>query len=411
MTERLLQYIWQFQFFNKAQLVTEEGENVQILQPGTFNLNQGPDFNNARIRRGTTEWAGNIELHLRSSDWHRHDHSPDKNYHNIILHVVWHHDAEIRDGNAAILPTLNIQPLVAKVLLQRYQWLMLSHDFVPCQQQLPLLNDLQWLVWKERLAVERLQRKSQQVLTLFKQANCHWEEVFWWMLARNFGIKVNADVFETVAKSLPLNLLARHKHQIHQIEALLLGQAGLLQSKFDEDYPLLLQREYEFLKKKYKLTTASAQPFFLRMRPANFPTIRLAQLAMLIHQSQHLFSKIKEAVDVQAVKTLLNVTANDYWHYHYRFDEPAEYKVKQLGMQMTENIIINTVAPVLFAYGQYTNQQEWKEKAIKMLNDLSPEQNTITRNWKALGVPGANAMESQALIELKKQLLQCQTLP
>ena len=262
MTERLLQFIWQFQYFNRDHLQTTKGESLSIINAGTYNVNQGPDFGNARIKIAETIWAGNIEVHIRSSDWNRHAHGKDNNYHNIILHVVWQHDGEIEDGNGAELATLDISPLVPKVLLERYEWLMLSQDFVPCQQQLPILGELGWMAWQERLAVERLQRKSGHVLELLAAANNHWEEVFWWMLARNFGIKVNADIFESIAKSIPLNVLAKHKNQIHQLEALLLGQAGLLQFDYDEDYAVLLKREYHFLQTKYSFRPNDKQPFF-----------------------------------------------------------------------------------------------------------------------------------------------------
>ena len=401
MTERLLQFIWQFQYYNRTGLKLLSGEALTITHPGAFNVNQGPDFTDARIKIEDTFWAGNIELHLHSSDWHKHLHSGDTNYHNIILHVVWIYDQEVMDSNGQALPTLVLNELVPKVLLEKYEWLMLSQDFVPCQKQLPALNELGWLAWKERLAIERLQQKSAIVLQFLKQANNHWEEVFWWMLARNFGIKVNADIFESIAKSIPINVLARHKNQIHQLEALLLGQAGLLQSEFEEDYPLMLQREYNFLKKKYALINPTRQPFFLRMRPANFPTVRLAQLAMLVNQSSHLFSKIKECKMLGEVKELLNVTANDYWHYHYRFDEAGEFKPKQLGEQMTDNIIINTIIPVFFAYGTFKNEEDIKDKAVQWLEELNPEKNNITNAWTSFGVKNFNALESQALIELK----------
>jgi hypothetical protein len=413
MTERLLHFIWQFQYFNKSLLTTEQGETVYIAHHGQYNTNQGPDFSNAKIVIGKTTWAGNVELHLKSSDWHKHAHGGDKNYNNIILHVVWEHDEEIPDVNGNILPTLNLHTLVPKLLLERYEWLMLSQDFVPCQKQLPVLSELGWIAWKERVAIERLQRKSTQVLDMLKQANNHWEEVLWWILTRNFGIKVNADVFETIARSLPINTLAKHKNQVNQLEALLLGQAGLLQGTFTEDYPQLLQREYNFLRKKYKLSTTSVQPFFLRMRPANFPTLRLAQLAMLVYQSSHLFSKLKETQSLSVVKELLDVTANDYWHYHYQFDEPGDYKPKQLGSQMTDNIIINTLVPVLFAYGQYSKEESIKEKALQWLTEVAPEKNIITNGWKTFNVGSRNALESQALIELKnnycnvKRCLEC----
>lgn len=413
MTERLLQFIWQFQYYNKSQLHVEDGEKLSIIYPGQYNTNQGPDFLNAKIVIGNTTLAGNIELHVTSSDWLKHNHTADQNYSNIILHVVWQHDTTITNTQGAVIATLVLENLVPKVLLQRYETLMTSQQFVPCENYLPVLTNISWLAWKERLAVERLQRKAATVISHLANANNHWEEGFWRMLARNFGMKTNADIFEEIAKTLPVNILAKHKNQIHQLEALLLGQAGLLEDNFSEDYPKLLQREYRFLKKKYQLQSTSVKPYFLRMRPANFPTIRLAQLAMLVHQSSHLFSKTKEMTDVNEVIKLLNVTANDYWHYHYLFDEPAEYQPKQTGRQMVENILINTIIVVLFAYGIYHSDEALKDKSLQWLSALAAEKNSITNKWTTFGVTNTNALESQALIELKnnycnvKRCLEC----
>ncbi|MDQ6815747.1 MAG: DUF2851 family protein [Bacteroidota bacterium] len=401
MNERLLHFIWQFQYFNKSGLHVDDGDQLIIIHPGTYNTHQGPDFRDGKVIIGNTTWVGNIELHINSSDWLRHGHTTDKNYSNVILHVVWHSDADISYSNGIILPTLTLSNLVSKLLLDRFKELMVREAFVPCEGYLPVFDEMKWTGWKERMAIERLQRKSAIVLDFLKEANNHWEEVFWWMLARNFGIKVNADVFEKVARSLPLKVIARHKNQIHQVEGFLLGQAGLLKADFLEDYPKLLKREYLFYQKKYQLKQVPLKPFFLRMRPANFPTVRLAQLAMLIYQSSHLFSKIKETSSVTKVKELLNVTANDYWHYHYLIDEPVEYHPKQLGQQMTENIIINTVVPVLFSYGLFSGDESLRDRSVEWLSQLSPEKNTITQKWTSFNIPNKNALESQGLIELK----------
>lgn len=401
MNERLLQFIWQFQYFNKNELRTDKGERLIIIYPGQYNTHQGPDFLDAKITIGNTTWAGNIEIHIKSSDWTKHNHSADKNYSNTILHVVWENDSDIHYNNGSVIPALSLQHLVPKLLLERYRQLMLNEAFVPCEAYLPVLDEMKWLAWKERMAIERLQRKSATVLDMLTEVNNHWEEVFWRMLARNFGMKVNADIFAAIAKSVPVNILAKHKNQIHQLEGLLFGQAGLLEQDFNEDYPQLLQREYNFYQKKYQLKQVSVKPFFLRMRPANFPTVRLAQLSMLVKQSSHLFSKIKETDDVLAVKELLNVTANDYWHYHYKFEEAGEYQPKQLGKQMTENIIINTAIPVLFAYGIFNKEEAIKAKALQWLTELEAEKNTITKKWTAREVSNNNALESQALLELK----------
>jgi hypothetical protein len=401
MNERLLQFIWQFQYFNTVGLRSEQGEDISVIHPGHFNTHQGPDFIDGKVSIGTTTWAGNIEIHIKSSDWQKHGHTSDKNYSNVILHVVWENDIEIKYGNGVVLPTLALQHLVPKVLIQRFKELMVAGSFVPCDSYLPVLDEVKWISWKERLALERLQEKSAVVLGLLQEANNHWEEVFWWMLARNFGIKVNASLFESIARSLPLNVLTKHKNQINQVECFLLGQAGLLDQEFSEDYPNLLKREFQFYQKKYQLQRIGVKPYFLRMRPANFPTVRLAQLAMLINRSSHLFSRLKETDTIAGVRELLNVTANDYWHYHYQLDEVNEYHPKQLGRQMTENIVINTVVPVLFAYGLYKKDERFKNKALEWLAELSPESNAITKKWASLGVSNVNGLESQALLQLR----------
>ncbi|TMI97170.1 MAG: DUF2851 family protein [Bacteroidetes bacterium] len=398
MTERLLQFIWQFQYFNKGELRSTSGEAIQIIFPGTYNTNQGPDFNDAKIKIGKTTWAGNVELHLRSSDWNKHNHQNDKNYKNVILHVVWEDD--FPDYN---MPVLKLNNRVAKIFLQRYEELMNAQGFIPCEKTISSIKPIVLQSWKERLLAERLIRKSAIVETYLDQNNRHWEETFWWLLARNFGIKINADAFEAMARSIPLNILAKHKNQIHQLEALLMGQSNLLNEKFKEDYPVMLQKEYEFLKTKYDLKQNTYSPFFLRMRPGNFPTIRLAQLAMLIHHSEHLFSKIRESNSAKDVRQWLDVTANDYWHYHYRFDEQSSLKKKSLGAAMVDNVLINTVCTVLFAYGHFNKEQKFKDKALQWLEEITAESNSITKGFLQTGLKNKNAHDSQALIELKNE--------
>ena len=409
MTERLLQYIWQFQYFNKSHLQTSDAQTVQVIQPGIYNTNQGPDFLNAKIKIDNTIWAGSIELHINTSDWEQHKHSLDKNYNNVILHVVWNNDHDLQLS----FPTLELQNLVSKLLLKKYDELMLVTQFIPCEKQVQLVNEFTITSWKERLLIERLQYKTIYIETLLKLNNQHWEEIFWWILARNFGAKINSDAFEKMAQSIPVNILSKHKQQFHQVEALLMGQAGLLDKDFKDDYPVMLQKEYRFLQKKYKLIKIHAAVYFLRMRPANFPTIRLAQLAVLICQSRHLFSAVKESAGFSEASKLFSVTANDYWHYHYVFDEAASYKKKTLGKQMTRNIMINTVIPLLYAYGHFNNKDLYKNKALQWMAQVAAETNSITKGFELLGIENKTASDSQALIQLKneycdqKRCLQC----
>jgi hypothetical protein len=398
-TEALFQFVWKFQHFNKNELAAIDGEPVHIIHPGSFNTNQGPDFLDAKIKIGNTIWAGNIELHIRSSGWKSHKHNDDKNYNNVILHVVWQHDVDL----GLSFPTLELQSRVSKLLLNKYDELMNAGSFIACEKMIHQVNEIIWSSWKERLLIERLQNKSQLVFNYLKENNNHWEETFWWLLAKNFGIKVNSDAFEKVARSLPVNILAKHKNQIHQTEALLFGQAGLLENDFTEDYPKLLKKEYIFLKAKYQLQPINIPLHFLRMRPSNFPSIRLAQLSMLVHQSLHLFSKIKESASLSEVKKLLNVTANDYWHYHYVFGEPSSLKIKKLGAQMLNNILINTVVPMLFAYGHLHHENEYKDRALQWLEQIAAESNTITNGYTKLGIANRSAFDSQSLIQLKNE--------
>ncbi|HMK03959.1 MAG TPA: DUF2851 family protein [Ferruginibacter sp.] len=399
MTERLLQYIWQFQYFNAKELLTEEGECLQVIHPGTFNTNQGPDFAEGKIKIGETIWVGSIELHINSSDWKNHKHSHDSNYKNVILHVVWQHDKDLH----LLFSTLILQDKVPKLLLKKYDELMNTGSFIPCEKNIRSVNELTWRSWKERLLVERLQVKTKLIFDQLQENNNHWEQTLWWLLARNFGAKLNSDAFEKIARSIPLGILARHKAQIHQVEALVFGQAGLLDKTFEEDYPRLLQREYRFLSNKYKLVQTQAPLVFLRMRPSNFPTIRLAQLAMLVNERLHLFSKIKESDDLEEIKELLSVTANDYWHYHYVFDETSPFSKKKLGQQMTNNILINTMIPIVFAYGQWHSENAYKDKALKWMEQAGAEKNEISRGFASLQLENKTAFDSQAFIQLKNE--------
>ena len=398
MKERLLQFIWQHLYFNKEQLATEDGQPLQIIFQGSINTNQGPDFLNSKLKIGTVLWAGHVELHLKTSDWKKHGHENDEQYNSVILHVVWQHDTVGEQR----FPLLALKSRVASSLLLRYDELMQQNKFIPCEKQLGTVREIVWLSWKERMVAERLQQRSEKIEELLSKTNQHWEDVFWQLIARNFGLPLNADLFEAVAKSISITILAKHKNQIHQLEALLLGQAALLNTTFEDHYPQMLVKEYQFLKKKYKLEPVPQKPIFLRMRPSNFPTIRLAQMAMLIHQSSHLFSKIIEAKELSEIKKMLQLTANDFWHTHYTLKEASAFKKKQLGAMMLENIFINTIIPVLFAYGNYHKNEQVKQKSIQWLQQLPKEKNAITKKWEEVGVVHQSAFDSQALLHLKK---------
>jgi len=408
MTEKLLHFIWQFQHFNRQQLATTDGEPLQVIYPGKLNHHQGPDFLEAQIKIGATTLAGSVELHLKTSDWEKHGHTADPNYNNVVLHVVFQNDT--KDFK---LPVLVLEPRISNALLKHYAHLMEAANPFACSASIGNIKPLTWESWKERLVAERLTRKAERVFSYLKKNNTHWEEAFWWMLARNFGSTVNSEAFEELAQSVPINVIAKHRNNLAQLEALLFGQANLLNSEMTDDWGILLQREYNFLKSKWNLSPIHTPVHFLRMRPSNFPTIRLAQLAMLLHSSTHLFSKIIETESAHELKNLLSVLTSDYWNNHYRFNEASVHKEKRLGESMLNNLLINTVAPAVFAYGLYQKNTDYTEKAVRLLERLAPEVNNITADFKKEKLTLNSAFDSQAFIELKtnycsqKRCLEC----
>ena len=409
MSERLLQFIWQFQYFNTRSLLTSAGETVNVQFQGHYNTNQGPDFTDARIRIGNTTWVGNVELHISSSDWKKHGHQHDPNYSNVVLHVVWEDDLPEQG-----MPVLELSSRVPKILLGQYNDWMESTSFIPCDKSVTTLPDAPWQAWKEQLLNERLLLKTDNITTMLAQNNHHWEETCWWLLARYFGGPVNAESFEEIARSIPLSLLHRHTSHLRHLEALLIGQAGLLEDIGpDEEYPLLLQEEYRFLKHKYGLRPSSIRPAFLRMRPSGFPGLRLAQLAMLVHTTTHLLSRILEAESEVELRKWLDVSASEYWHFHYRFGDHSSYRIKRIGRSTIDRLIINAAVPILFAYGNYFGISSCNQKALHWLEQIDAEQNPVIRGFAELGLKTRHAWDTQALMGLKinycekRQCLDC----
>jgi hypothetical protein len=402
MTEKLLQFIWQFQYFNTGEMKTTGDEKVQIIHPGQLNHHQGPDFFNGRVKIGTTEWAGHIELHIKSSDWYRHHHEKDARYGKVILHVVWLHDAEVTDENNQVVPVVELQSRVSGLLLAQYESWMNTPDSIPCGKGLETLPMLHWHNWLDRLLAERLLEKCNRVSQHIEATEMHWEEVCWRMVCTYFGGSVNKTSFQQIATSLPLKILVKHKQVPTQVEALLIGQAGLLHPGLEDPYAKMLYREYQFLQKKYKLQVVNLPPSFLRMRPVNFPTIRLAQLAMLIHDSSHLFSKVLETEDLKEVRKLFDVTANDFWHYHYGLEEETSFLPKKTGSQIVDSVLINAIIPILFSYGHHHFNDAVRAKALRWLEEMPAEKNIYTKLFRELGRTAANAGESQAMLTLKK---------
>lgn len=404
MLEEFLHYLWKFRLFDGKDLITQSGEPIEILKVGEPNTDSGPDFFNAKIKMGKTLWAGNVEIHIRASDWEVHKHQHDKAYDNVILHVVHEADKAIRRKNGEMIPTLELNGRVPKDIYQKYLIFKASKDWIPCGKQIKHVDSFTLHHWLDRLLIERLERKSAPILESLKQNNNNWEETFYQFLGRTFGLKVNSEPFELLARTVPLAVLVKHKDSLLQIEALLLGTAGLLEWEYKDEYAKQLQKEYKFLKSKFKLKPINASLWkFMRLHPPNFPTIRVAQFANLIFKSSHLFSRIIEVKYSKEISNLLSCEASEYWLTHYRFDKLSTKRKKTLGKDSINNIIINTVAPFVFVYGKQKDEEACVERALELLEKTLPENNSIISNWQELGVRAKNAYETQALLQLKNE--------
>ena len=404
MREDLLHFVWRTQRFVFDDLVTTTGEVVEIEHLGNHNVNAGPDFLSAKVRIGDTLWAGNVEMHLKSSDWIKHEHSDDSAYDTVILHVVLEEDIPVFRKNGSRIPCIELKKRISEKLSKTYLKLINSEYWIACQHHFNDVSDLKKMLWLDRVLVERLKKKTEIIEALLKENNYHWEEVFYRILARNFGVKVNSDAFEQLARVTPISYLAKHKNNLFQLEALLFGQSGLLSGALEEDYPIRLKKEYDFLKKKYKLSPLSEQQWkFMRMRPANFPTVRIAQFAQLVCQSVHLFSKVLEIKTIEEFERLFSVEPSPYWLTHYLFDKESPKRSKKLGKTAIHLIIINTIVPFLFLYGNTRNEEAYKQTAFRLLEALKPEKNSIINGWRKLGMEPQSAYQTQALIHLKNE--------
>ena len=404
MNEDFLHYLWKFQLFTTPQLKTTDGEPVTVIKPGVHNFNAGPDFLQASVKLGDREWFGNVEIHLNASDWWAHKHHEDENYENVILHVVLNNDRPVHLKKKGDLPTLVVSGYIYMDAYHRYKQFLKNRTWVPCASHIHQVEPFYITAWIDRLIVERLERKSDYIFDKLDANKFDWSETLYQILARNFGFKVNAHAFERLAESLPLKILGKHKASQFQIEALLFGQSGLLPDDAENYYENDLVNEYNFLKGKFDLKPiASANWKLLRLMPSNFPYVRIAQFAHLIYKSSNLFSKFIEIEDPREVHQLLDVQASQFWDRHYTFSKESKKRVKKLGRSSIENIIINTIVPFLFVYGRYKKEEEFVDRAFKLLQSCSAENNQILRNWKKLGIEADNAYESQGLIELKNE--------
>lgn len=411
MNEKLLQHIWQLKLFDVLDLKDVFGNPVTVIKNGDLNTNAGPDFTNAQIKIGNTIWAGNIEIHVKSADFFSHKHQHDRNYDNLILHVVWEHNSTIPVNAIA---TVELKNYVNNEIVKRYNQLSLSAQAIPCKD---LIKDVEEIVgqnWLNRLLIERIETKTRLIETELEKNNHNWEETFYQQLSARLATSINAAAFEQLAKKTPLSVIVKVKNNLTQLEALLFGQAGLLEESTEEPYYNLLQKEYAYIKQAYRLTNLEPEQFkFLRLRPSNFPTVRLAQLAMILHNNNGLFSKLVNAAEIETIYSIFNVNASDYWTQHYVFGKPSVQKIKRIGKSTINGIIINTIVPFMFLYTRLQNNEELQEKALDWMYLLQFEENVKIKKFRSLLNYKPAAASSQALIQLydnycsKKRCLNC----
>ena len=400
--EDILHYVWKYKLYSPVGLVTAEGVPVVVIDPGIRNTDAGPDFFNAKIRIADTTWAGSIEIHEKASDWMRHKHDKDKAYDSVVLHLVGRDDAVVCRTTGERIPQAVLS--VPENVRQNIDWLMHREVTIACYHQIRSVEPILLTSWMNALLCERLERKTGDIFRLLEQYQDDWNEVFYIVLTRTFGFGINNDAFERLAKSLPFRYIRKQRNSISQIEALLFGQAGMLEGEGDGHYYSLLKQEYSFLRKKFGLKVLD-DPLFrnLRLRPANFPYLKLAHLAALWHKYDTLFSIILDGGGVEEIKQCLCVPPSDYWETHYHFRYASPHKEKLPGDNALNILLINTVVPFLFAYGQKNNRPEYGERSISFLEGLPPEKNTIVSTFKDAGMEVRHAGDSQSLIQLKRE--------
>ncbi len=404
MQEDFLHYIWKHKKFNQTDLNTSDNESVVVISNGEHNLNAGPDFFNARLRIGEQLWAGNVEIHIKSSDWFLHNHEIDKAYDNVILHVVWEHDAEVFRKDNSVIPTLELKDYILPLALTNYNTLFNSNtNWINCEKDFSEVDDFTISNWLERLYFERLERKSEDVLQLLKQSKNNWEAVLFKMLAKSFGLKVNGEAFLSLANSFDFSILRKSQSKQETLEALLFGQSGLLEVSIEDPYHKSLQNDYQFLKQKFKLdNTLVVAPSFFRLRPNNFPTIRLSQLANVYHTHQNLFSKVIEAESIEDIYNIFSVTTSEFWKTHYTFLKASKSSKKAISKAFIDLLIINTLIPVKFSYAKFKGQFV-EEAILELIMQLPSEKNSVVDKFNSLKNVSKSAMQSQALIQLKNE--------
>lgn len=403
MKEDFLHYLWKFKKFDALQLQTTSGDPITIVHVGHYLEQAGPDFFNAQIIISDQKWAGNVEIHLKSSDWYLHRHEQDTAYENVILHVVWEHDTEIFRQNNTEIPVLELKNYVSSAILDNYNSLNTSKTWIFCEKQLKDIPSFVLRNWQERLFFERLERKSKPVIELANQTHSDWEAVLFYLLAKNFGLNTNGEIFYKIAKAIPFSIIRKARFETESLEALFFGNAGLLDQDKEDVYFKDLKFRYYYWLQKHNLEKPILEPVqFFKHRPDNFPTIRLAQLAALYHSQHNLFSTIIGTHSASELYEVFKIRPSVYWDNHYLFDKESPKKKKTLSKSFVDLLIVNTIVPLQFAYAQSQGKDN-SDALIQLLDDLAPEHNTVLTKFASFGIKAQNAFESQALLQLKNE--------
>lgn len=402
MKEDFLHHVWKFQKFDARGLRTTHAEKVEILDPGRHNTNAGPDFFNAKIAIDGQLWVGNVEIHLRSTDWYLHSHEQDSSYDNVVLHVVWEHDVSIYRADNSEIPTIEVKELVDKQTLQAYRRLFLKRAiWIQCESDFASIDSFVLDNWLERLFLERLERKATRIIEELNSTKNHWEALLFKMLSKNFGLNLNGESFYTLAQSISFELVRKCSANAQELEALLFGQAGMLDQEQDDLYPIELQSNYAYLKYKFDLNSKGViAPTFFRVRPPNFPSIRLSQLAILYNSKPNLFSEIIAACKLDEYYGIFDIAASMYWDSHYNFGVNSKNYKKKLSKKFVDLLLMNTIIPLKYCYAKYLGK-EISEEIIQLASSIPSEKNTIVDRFNELKNISVNAYESQSLLELK----------
>jgi Protein of unknown function (DUF2851) len=403
MKEDFLHYVWQFKKFDFKNLKTTASESISVIKVGDYTQLAGPDFFNAQIEIDNQKWAGNIEIHIKSSDWYAHNHERNDTYDSVILHVVWEHDAAIFRNDNTEIAVLELKNHVSKDLINQYEKLKSTKSWIYCENEIKNTPDFVFKNWQERLFFERLERKSKPIELLLSQNQNDWEAVLFCFLAKNFGLNTNGEIFFQIAQSIPFLILRKESFEAENIESLFFGRAALLKSELEDSYFKNLKLRWDYLQTKYQLQSSYIEPIqFFKHRPDNFPTIRLSQLANLYHAHQNLFSKIIAAKTIQEIYQIFDISVSEYWQTHYQFDKISPKKTKSLSKSFIDLIIINTIIPFRFSY-EKSQGKETSEENIYFLEQIAPEKNTIIDKFKSIGVAAKNSFETQTLLQLKNE--------